>query len=177
MARLDATAASTNVIEAYWNGTLVASVSTSSTSWQNASYNVTGTGGLDRLEFRESSASNNGVGSYLDNVRLTTTAHASVDEGATAGTVITALTTTDIDGGDSFTYSIVGGSSLFDISGSNLVVKTGATLDFETATFYDITIRSTDAAGASVDRTVRITLRDLEGLYQGQLPLRLKPEP
>lgn len=68
--RPDAPAAS-NTIEVYWNGSLVATVDPASTAWSTHQFSVTGTGGKDRLEFREPASANNGAGSLIDSVVLT----------------------------------------------------------------------------------------------------------
>ena len=59
------------------------------------------------------------------NISLSST---SVDENESSGTVVGALSSTDVDGGDSHTYTLVSGSgsthnSSFSISGSNLVTS------------------------------------------------------
>ncbi|WP_246520574.1 putative Ig domain-containing protein [Microvirga arabica] len=60
----------TTSIEVLWNGTLVATVPPGS-SWATSSFTVTGTGGLDRLTFRELQAqSTDGHGAMLDNIKL-----------------------------------------------------------------------------------------------------------
>ncbi len=70
---LDAAARSgqaTNTIQIYWNNVLVSSVNPTSTSFQSYEFTVTGTGGLDKLEFRELAGENNGFGGLLDNISL-----------------------------------------------------------------------------------------------------------
>jgi Ca2+-binding RTX toxin-like protein len=64
---------STNTIEVYWNGNLVDSIDPSSTSWSTDSYTITGTGGMDRLEFREPDGDNDAFGGLIDNVSLVET--------------------------------------------------------------------------------------------------------
>jgi Ca2+-binding RTX toxin-like protein len=66
--------------EVYWNGTLVATIDPTA-GWSDYTYSVTGTGGLDRLEFREQAAQNNGNGAYLDNIRLFDTSGDTLDGG------------------------------------------------------------------------------------------------
>ena len=62
---------STNTVEVYWNGVLVDSIDPVSTNWETHT-NTTSPEpvGMDRLEFRETSAGNDGVGSLIDNVSL-----------------------------------------------------------------------------------------------------------
>ncbi|MEM7473165.1 MAG: Hint domain-containing protein [Pseudomonadota bacterium] len=58
-------------VEIYWNGVLVDTINPGSTDFLTYSYTVTGTGGMDRLEFREPASESNGLGPMLDNVSLT----------------------------------------------------------------------------------------------------------
>ena len=76
----------------------------------------------------------------------------SVDENATAGTVLGALSATDEDIGESFTYQILNDpSGNFRVTtgkgAGNLAVAAGATLDFEVADSHDILLQVTDSAG------------------------------
>ncbi len=64
------TAPSTNSIQVYWNNHLVGGFDPQSTAWQHGSLSLTGTGGLDRLEFRELASQNNSLGGLMDNVSL-----------------------------------------------------------------------------------------------------------
>lgn len=59
-------------VEVYWNGALVGTATpTSDGTWDNYTFTVTGTGGLDRLEFREDSTDLRlGHGPLLDNIEL-----------------------------------------------------------------------------------------------------------
>ena len=85
-----------------------------------------------------------------------------IDENATAGSVVGVLSTIDADVGDTFTYAIVtDADSKFAISGSNLVIRAGATLDYETATSHDVTISTTDSGGLSYQDTFTITVNDV----------------
>lgn len=69
-ARRPSTSAETNDVEVFWNGDLIATVRSESTSWKTHVFEVTGTGGTDRLEFREPAAANDGVGGWIDSVTL-----------------------------------------------------------------------------------------------------------
>ena len=61
---------STTTIEVLWNDSVVASVPPGS-AWRNYHFNVVGTGGQDRLTFREAaSQSADGLGALYDNVSL-----------------------------------------------------------------------------------------------------------
>ncbi|MBY0362246.1 MAG: cadherin domain-containing protein [Phreatobacter sp.] len=54
----------------YWAGQLIATIEPASNSWETRKFTVTGTGGLDRLEFREEAGDNNNFGGFIDNVSL-----------------------------------------------------------------------------------------------------------
>lgn len=63
--------ASTCVIEVLWNGSVVATVAPGS-AWQNHDFTVVGTGGQDRLTFREAAdQAADGLGALYDNIELT----------------------------------------------------------------------------------------------------------
>ncbi|MDG1090588.1 MAG: cadherin domain-containing protein, partial [Flavobacteriaceae bacterium] len=84
-----------------------------------------------------------------------------VDENLTSGTIIGGLTTTDVDSGDTFTYTLVGGGSdndSFSISGTNLV--TGAGFDFEIKNSYSIVIQTSDGS-ATYSKTLTIAVNDV----------------
>jgi hypothetical protein len=64
------TTPATTTIEVLWNDKLVATMPPGA-SWATSTYTVIGTGGQDRLTFREvQSQSSDGLGAMLDNVRL-----------------------------------------------------------------------------------------------------------
>src|SRR5262249_17188778 len=81
-----------------------------------------------------------------------TVARTSVGEPAPAGTAVGKLRTTDADSGDTFTYRLAGGpgyqefNSRFTINADG-TLRTAASFDFETRSFYPIYVRSTDANG------------------------------
>ena len=82
----------------------------------------------------------------------------SVMENASAGTVVGTLAATDVDAGETYTYSIVGGSSLFEVVGSELRVKSGATFDYESLQQHTLTIRVTDSGNNTRDQAVAINV-------------------
>src|SRR3954451_466833 len=74
----------------------------------------------------------------------------SVAENQPVGTTVGAFSTTDPDAGDSFGYSLAGGTGStdngsFQVSGNTL--QTAAGFDFEAKSSYSIRVRSTDAGG------------------------------
>ncbi len=90
--------------------------------------------------------------------------NASVDENMPTGTVVGTLSTTDPDGGDAHTYSLVAGSGdgdngSFDIVGSQL--RTNAVFDFETAGSYSVRVRSEDAGGLAFERQFTVVITNV----------------
>ena len=85
-----------------------------------------------------------------------------VDENSAAGTVVATLAAVDADVGDTATFSLVAGATgLFALNGSQIVVAAGASIDFETTRSYDLTVRATDSAGAAFDKTITVTVNDV----------------
>ncbi|AUH33029.1 FG-GAP repeat domain-containing protein [Paracoccus tegillarcae] len=61
----------TDHIEVYWRGELIAVVQPDSgDDWSTFAFTVTGSGGLDRIEFREVADENDGSGPLIDNIGL-----------------------------------------------------------------------------------------------------------
>ena len=88
--------------------------------------------------------------------------NASVNENVATGTVAGTVTGTDADAGDTLTYSLVddaGGRFAIDGGSGELTVAAG--LDHEAADSHDVTVRVTDAAGASYDETFTINVGDV----------------
>ena len=85
-----------------------------------------------------------------------------VNENAAAGTVVSTLSTTDPDAGDSFTYTLANDpSGFFEVVGNEVRVAAGAAIDFEAATSHDIDVTVTDSGGLTRTETVTITVNDV----------------
>ena len=157
---------STNAFQVYWNGVLVADVDPTDTNWEGFSFDVTGTGSFDRLEFREVASGDDAFGALIDDVSLQAvydpndTPH--VIENSPAGTVVATLGATDPDAGDSHTYVITNDpSGFFEIVGDEVRLATGAAIDFETAMSHDITVQVTDGGGHTHSEVITIEVDDL----------------
>ncbi len=115
----------------------------------------TDAGGL--TVFRQISVSINDVNEAPSGVSLTGNA---VAENSAAGTVVGTLSAQDPDG-NPLSYSIIGGtgSSLFEISGNQVVVKAGASLNFEGTNSYTLDIRASDGSltGPTNAFTINVT--------------------
>ena len=79
----------------------------------------------------------------------------SVNENVPANSIVGVLTSTDPDVGNTFNYSLVSGTgdvdnAYFSIFGNTLLIRLSP--DFEAKNFYSIRIRTTDQAGASLEK-------------------------
>jgi sugar lactone lactonase YvrE len=76
-----------------------------------------------------------------------------------AGYVVGTLSATDPDPGNTFTYSIAGGTDAtrFTIVGNQLVLTAGV-LDYETKPSYQVTVRTTDQGNLSFDQALTISV-------------------
>lgn len=84
-----------------------------------------------------------------------------IAENAMGGTIIGKLSTVDINVADAFTYQLLSGTDRFVLNGDLLTVKTGASLNYEAATYHNISVRVTDAGGNSYTETMRINVADV----------------
>lgn len=83
-----------------------------------------------------------------------------ISEYVAVNTVVGVLTTTDPDGSDTFTYSLIGGNtSLFNINGNQL--RSSAIFDWEGVNSYSLTVRSTDAGGLQTQATFSINIANV----------------
>lgn len=85
-----------------------------------------------------------------------------VAENSEIGTVVGALSTSDDDSGDTFTYSLADGAgdnASFDLDGTNII--TAAEIDFETKSSYSVEVTTTDAAGASFTKSIIIDVTNV----------------
>jgi hypothetical protein len=88
----------------------------------------------------------------------------SVTENTATGTLVGSLSTTDVDAGDTFAYTLVDSASgRFKIVGDQVQVADGTLLDFETTTSHTIRVRTTDQGGSglSYEKNFTITLTNV----------------
>ena len=79
------------------------------------------------------------------------------------GSQVGALTVIDANTNDEFTYTISGeGAESFEVVDGQLMVKSGAWLDYETKSTYTLTINVTDQGGYSIEKTVTINVNDVD---------------
>jgi VCBS repeat-containing protein len=88
----------------------------------------------------------------------------SVAENQPSGTTVGTFATTDPDTGNTFTYSLVGGTGStdngsFTISGNTLT--TAASFDYESKNSYSIRVRSTDNGGLFFEQVFTVSVSDV----------------
>ncbi|MBV8255897.1 MAG: cadherin domain-containing protein [Chitinophaga sp.] len=81
-----------------------------------------------------------------------------VPEGSAVGTTVGNLTATDVDAGDTFTYTFAGGTDDGAFTISNNQLKTAAVFNYATKNTYNIKIKVTDAGGLSYTKDFVITV-------------------
>jgi gliding motility-associated-like protein len=91
-----------------------------------------------------------------------------INENVAAGTQVGTLSSTDINVGNTFTYSLVTGTGdtnngAFDIVGASLKIK--ASPDYETKNSYSVRIRTTDQDGLFYEKEFTITINNLLDTY------------
>ncbi|WP_280952025.1 cadherin domain-containing protein [Methylobacterium sp. V23] len=111
--------------------------------------------GVETLIFSDGAMALQGLNRAPTDIALS---GAAVVENASAGTVVGTLLASDPDQGDTFVFALAAPSNLFAVSGNKLVVVSGAVLDYEAARTHDVALRVTDAAGASYEKTLTVTV-------------------
>jgi predicted extracellular nuclease/uncharacterized protein YjiK len=97
----------------------------------------------------------------------------SVNENVAANTPIGSFTTTDVDPGNTFTYTLVAGAgstnnSAFTITNNQLQINLSP--DFETQSSYSIRVRTTDQGGLSFENAVTIAVNNLNEAPVNSVP-------
>ena len=89
-----------------------------------------------------------------------------VAENSANGTVVGQLSAVDPDASDTATYTLVDDAGgRFAIDGSNIVVA--GSLDYETATSHQVTVRVTDGGGNTYDETFTVNVGNVSGNFTG----------
>ncbi len=92
-------AVGTDSVQVYWGGTLIGTIQPG-TDWATYTFTVTGTGGADRLEFRELAGENNGFGILLDAINLSAAGNDVLDGGTGNDTLFGGAGNDSLTGGD-----------------------------------------------------------------------------
>jgi hypothetical protein len=101
----------------------------------------------------------------------------SISENVEAGR-IGDFTTEDPDAGESFSYTLLTQTDLFEIVEGTL--RTKGPMDFEESSSYSLTVQSKDQGGLSIIESFLITISDVEEIVLGQRPalkLNVYPNP
>ena len=94
-----------------------------------------------------------------------------IDENVAIGTLVGNLSSTDEDAGDTFTYTLASGTNdngSFGIDGSKLITATE--IDFETKASYTVVVTTTDAGGASFDKTFAVNVNNVVEASMAEIP-------
>ncbi|WP_159250616.1 cadherin domain-containing protein, partial [Microcystis aeruginosa] len=99
-----------------------------------------------------------------------------VNENVPVNTVIGTFSSTDPDTGNTFIYSLIAGTgdtdnSAFSIVGNQLQINNSP--DFETKNSYSIRVKTTDQGGLSFEKTLTITVNDVNENPSNQAPTNL----
>ncbi len=138
------TTAGTNGINVFWNGVQVGHIDPNSTTWSTETFKVVGTGGTDRLEFREDANSNDSLGGLIDNVSLKGSVGGNLLVGGAGNDHITAGNNGDI---------LVGGD-----------IKSGAVDTTKMSIHQDVTAHvAFDGSGAGYNNAVGMYTYDDKG--------------
>ncbi|MFO0526679.1 MAG: cadherin domain-containing protein, partial [Planctomycetota bacterium] len=89
----------------------------------------------------------------------------SIAENAANGSAVGTITRSDVDTGDTATYSLLddaGGRFAINSSTGVVTVANGSLLDREAAASHNITVRVTDTAGATYDEVMTVTITDVD---------------
>jgi hypothetical protein len=118
-------------------------------------FNLTSAGGGDLFLFKFTRGSNQAP----TDISLSP---ASVWEHSPPGTLVGQLSTSDPDPGDIFTYELVDSAGgRFMLSGSQILVNTGALLDYHQAPSHNVTVRVHDYLGLSFEKTFTVTVAEV----------------
>lgn len=89
----------------------------------------------------------------------------SINENNAANAVVGTLSTTDVDTGDTHTYTLVSGEGSTDNASFTIVgnqLKATPVFDFETKTSYSVRIKTTDAGGLTYEKVLAITVNNVD---------------
>jgi ELWxxDGT repeat protein len=92
---------------------------------------------------------------------------ATIAENLPSGTAVGTLSTTDPDGGNTFTYTLVSGTGSTDNASFTIVsgqLRTAASFNFEAKSSYSIRVRSTDQGSLSTEKVFTISVTDVAEL-------------
>jgi hypothetical protein len=171
--------AATTTIEVLWNDTVVATVPPG-TDWSTYNFSVTGTGGADRLTFREAqSQSADGLGALYDNISLVASTTAPADTVAPAAPRITAFSPDTGTVGDGVTtastvtligtaeagsiVAVFDGTTQIGVAAANASGAWTLSTGTLSAAVHSFTARAADAAGNVSAASAALTMTVMPG--------------
>lgn len=87
--------------------------------------------------------------------------YASIEENTAPGALIATLSGIDPDVNETFTFALLNGEGLpFGFTGNQL--RLTGPVDAEVRSYYDLTVRITDSAGHTVDRSLSVSVADID---------------
>ena len=98
--------------------------------------------------------------------------NSTIAENSPAGTVVGTLSATDVDDGETFSYDIVDANgnvvedANFEVVDNQIVVKSGADLNFEASQSHEVNIRVTDSGGSQHTEQIAINIANVN---EGQI--------
>ncbi|MBM3525101.1 MAG: calcium-binding protein, partial [Alphaproteobacteria bacterium] len=88
----------------------------------------------------------------------------SIAENSAIGSTVGTVAGVDVDSGEVLTYSLVNSAGgKFAVNASTGVITSAGSLDYEAASSHTIVVRVTDAAGATYDETMTVSVTDVTG--------------
>ena len=159
--------------DVYSGTTLIGTVTGSGGSAPATTYNVTGlTSGVSyTFSVRARDAAGN-VSTTSNSITVTTASapsdialsNSSIAENSAANTAIGTLSATDINSGDTFTYTLVSGTGSTDNASFSIIgnsLRSAASFDFETKSNYSIRIRVTDSTSLTFEKAFTINVTNV----------------
>ncbi len=90
--------------------------------------------------------------------------NSSIPENAGTNAVIGTLSFTDPNAGDSGVFSLppgIGNNNLFNIAADGVTLRANSSFNYESLNLYSVTVRVTDAGGLSFDKTLSISVTNV----------------
>ncbi len=128
------TSLATNTVEVWWGNTRIATIDPTSTTFSTYKFSVVGTGGTDRLSFREQAGDDDSLGGMIDNAHLSAPASTTYTTGVY--TVASCNDNLTIDAGikcvPTACASIVGTGSIYEGNCASYKVHLSQAVSYDT---------------------------------------------
>ncbi|MBN8604209.1 MAG: cadherin domain-containing protein, partial [Planctomycetes bacterium] len=189
---LAVTVDSSRLVTIYVNGAAAGSTTlTSAINYSNWTNNRIGSsnwavdrqfrGAMDDIGIFDRALTSTEVSALASSTTLPTVSNATLAENTINGTLVFKARSSDVDNGDSVSYSLLSGNTngSFAINSSTgqVTVANSSSLNFEVNSSYALVVRATDTAGLTADQTVTISLSDVNeapvDITLGSLPTGL----